>query len=61
MYICPTCSKGFEKEDIFTKHFLSCWKANNPNHKSKEAPRSDDIETRTINDEMKAFFERKMI
>ena len=61
MYICPTCSKKFEKEEKLTKHFLSCWKENNPNHISKEAPRSEDIETREINEDMKAFFERRVI
>lgn len=61
MYICPSCSKRFKQEDIFTKHFLSCWKKNNPNHKSKDAPRGEDVETRNMNEDMKAFFERKIV
>lgn len=46
MYICPTCKKGFEKEENLTKHFLSCWKEQHPSHVSKSAPRSESIETR---------------
>lgn len=43
MYICPTCCKEFEKEEVLVKHFLKCWKDKNPNHQSKSAPRSEDI------------------
>ena len=49
MYICPICEKQFEKEEVFVKHFSKCWKDKNPNHKSKPAPRSEDINTREIN------------
>ena len=56
MYICPTCGKQFETEDVFTKHFLKCWKEKNPNHKSKPAPRSEDINTRTDNEDILNFF-----
>ena len=56
MYICPTCNKGFEKEEIFTKHFLKCWKEEHPYHKSKPAPRSEDINTREDNEEILNFF-----
>lgn len=58
MYICPICSKEFEEEDRIVKHLLSCWREHNPNHKSKNAPRSEDTETRNINNDMQAFFER---
>ena len=56
MFICPTCGKIFEKEDLLTKHFLKCWKEKNPNHKSKPAPRSEDINTREDNQEILNFF-----
>ena len=56
MFICPTCGKTFEKEDLLTKHFLKCWKEKNPNHKSKPAPRSEDINTREDNQEILNFF-----
>ena len=56
MYICPTCGKQFETEDVLAKHFLKCWKEKNPNHKSKPAPRSEDINTRTDNEDILNFF-----
>ena len=58
MFICPVCSKEFLKEENLVKHYLSCWKENNPNHKSKDAPRSKDIETRSVTEDIKTFFER---
>jgi len=61
MYVCPTCSKKFEEEEKLVKHFLSCWKQNNPNHISKEAPHSEDVETRDINEDMKKFFEGRIV
>ena len=56
MYICPTCCKEFEKEEILVKHFLKCWKDKYPCHKSKSAPRSEDINTREVNDDVMNFF-----
>ena len=56
MYICPNCSKHFEIEDVLTKHFLKCWKEQHPYHKSKPAPRSEDVNTREINNEVLDFF-----
>ena len=56
MFICPTCGKQFETEDLLVKHFLKCWKDKNPNHKSKSAPRSEDINTREDNQEILNFF-----
>ena len=56
MYICPTCSKHFENETILTKHFLVCWKEKHPYHKSKPAPRSEDINTNETNEEVTNFF-----
>ena len=38
MYICPTCHRSFENEEVIAKHFLQCWKARNPYHESKPAP-----------------------
>ena len=56
MYICPTCNYEFEKEENLVKHFLKCWKEKNPNHKSKSAPRGEDINTRVINEDIMNFF-----
>ena len=56
MYICPTCHKGFQTEEMIRKHFLTCWKEQNPFHKSKSAPRGEDVETRKINDDVINFF-----
>lgn len=56
MYICLSCGRQFEKEDVLVKHFLSCWKQTHPNCQSKPAPRSEDINTREINDDVANFF-----
>ena len=56
MFICPTCNKTFDKEEVLVKHFLKCWKDKNPNHKSNSAPRSDDINTFEVNNEVANFF-----
>ena len=56
MYICPTCHKGFQTEEMIRKHFLTCWKEQNPFHKSKSEPRGEDIEIRKINDDVINFF-----
>ena len=55
-YICPTCGKEFDDEERVSKHFLKCWKEQNPHHKSKPAPRSEDINTSEITNEMFDFF-----
>ena len=56
MFICPTCGKSYEKEEHLTKHYLKCWKELHPYHKSKPAPRSEDINTREDSDEILNFF-----
>lgn len=56
MYICPTCGKEFCEESLIQKHFLSCWKEKYPCHQSKPAPRSEDVVTRDISDEIANFF-----
>ena len=56
MYICPTCNKEFNTEETVVKHFLKCWKDKNPCHKSKSAPRSKDINTREVNEDVMNFF-----
>ena len=56
MYICPTCNKSFEQEEVLTKHFLRCWKEQHPYHHSKSAPRSEDVNTIEVNDEILDFF-----
>lgn len=59
MYICPICGREFVAECYVAKHLLECWKEENPFHKSKAAPRSADIETKNINDDIKSFFTKK--
>ena len=56
MFICPTCGKLFEMEDALVKHMSKCWREKNPNHKSKPAPRSEDINTREDNQDILDFF-----
>ena len=56
MFICPTCGKQFEMEDALVKHMSKCWRKKNPNHKSKPAPRSEDINTREDNQDILDFF-----
>ena len=56
MYICPTCNKPFGEENNLVKHMLKCWKEKNPSAKSKSAPRSEDVNTRKINDDVMNFF-----
>lgn len=57
IYICPTCSKEFKTEGEVTAHFLKCWKEQNPHHKSKLAPRSEDITITEVNEDIMAFFD----
>lgn len=56
MYICPTCCEEFEKEEVYVKHCLKCWKDKNLNYQSKSAPRSEDINTREVNEDVMNFF-----
>lgn len=56
MYICPTCNRGFKNKENIQKHFLNCWKEQHPGHKSKPAPRSEDIETKQIDNGVLDFF-----
>ena len=56
MFICPTCAKEFNTEDAIQKHFLACWKEQHPYHKSKPAPRSENIITREISNDVINFF-----
>lgn len=56
MFICPTCNKKFDTEQMIQKHFLSCWKELHPYHQSKSAPRSADVITREVNDDITNFF-----
>ena len=58
MFICPTCSKEFNTEEMIQKHFLSCWKEQHPYHQGKSAPRGTDVETREVSSEIADFFER---
>jgi hypothetical protein len=56
MYICPSCNKKIEREDVLVKHFLKCWKEKNPHQRAKLAPRSEDINIREVNDDIVDFF-----
>ena len=56
MYICPTCNQEFATEEILVKHMSKCWKEKNSHLKSKPAPRSEDINTREINNDIANFF-----
>ena len=48
--------RKFEKEESLSKHFLPCWKEQHPSHVSKSAPRSENIETRQVNEDIMNFF-----
>lgn len=56
VYICPTCSKEFETEDLVKTHFLKCWKEVHPYHQSTPAPRGQNIITKEVNDDISNFF-----
>lgn len=56
MYICPSCEREFSTEAGITKHLLQCWRDKNLNHRSKDAPRSEDINTREASDDVINFF-----
>lgn len=56
MFICPTCQKEYEMEEAVVKHMAICWKEKNPNHKSKPAPRSEDVVVREVDLGVLAFF-----
>lgn len=58
MYVCPICNREFIKVEDVAKHSLSCWRAQNPNHKSNPAPRGEDIEVREVEDGVLDFFRR---
>ena len=56
MFVCSTCGKQFETKEALTNHFMKCWKEKHPYHKSKPAPRSEDINTREDNQDILDFF-----
>ena len=56
MYICPVCNQQFKEEQVLVKHYLSCWKKENPHLRSKPAPRSEDINTQEVNEDIENFF-----
>lgn len=55
MYICPTCHRGFNDEEIIAKHFLQCWRNRNPNHESTPSPLKTTTE-REVSEEVTNFF-----
>ena len=57
MFICPVCHKEFDSEQKVAHHYLACWKENALPHKSKDAPRSEDINTCNGADVMQNFME----
>lgn len=56
MFICPVCGKEYQTDTAVAKCFLKCWRETNPNHKSKEAPHSDDVVTRQCTADVANFF-----
>lgn len=56
MYSCIICQQNFNTKKALVKHFSTCWKKNNPSHKSKEAHRSEDIEKRKVSNDIMNFF-----
>ena len=58
MYICPICKCEFEdeKESRMSRHFLKCWKENNPNHKTNSIEPSETIEIRKKSKDITDFF-----
>lgn len=57
MYVCPICKKQrFEAEELLSKHYLKCWKEQHPYHQPKPAPRSEDINTVEIDEDILNFF-----
>ena len=56
MYICPVCNQQFKEEQVLVKHYLSCWKKENPHLRSKPAPRSEGVNTREVNEDIENFF-----
>ena len=57
MYICPTCFREFRTEEKIRKHFLACWKEQHSHHESASAPRGEDIEIKSGNENVLTFFE----
>ena len=55
MYICPTCHRGFNDEEVIAKHFLQCWHARNPNHESAPSPLKTTTE-REVSEDVINFF-----
>ena len=56
MFYCPVCKRQYKTDEAVAKCFLRCWKEQNPNHKSHEAPHSEDIVVRQINADTERFF-----
>ena len=56
MFVCPTCGEEFKYEQNIQKHFLQCWQSKHPYHQSKSAPRSENIVTREVNNDIAQFF-----
>ena len=56
IYVCPTCGKELNNEEEIATHFLKCWKEQNSHHKSKPAPRSENIVTTEVNEDIMKFF-----
>ena len=56
MYVCPICNKKYDNEEAVAKCYLKCWREKRFAHRSKSAPKSEDITTREAPADVMAFF-----
>jgi hypothetical protein len=56
MFICPICKREYEKEEMVVKCLSRCYREKHPNQKSKPAPKSEDITTREVSNDILTFF-----
>ena len=56
MFVCPICNLKFNSEAVLVKHYSKCWREQNPHFQSKPAPRSEDINTREVSEDIANFF-----
>ena len=56
MYICPICRREYTTDEAVAKCFLRCWREEHPCQKSCNAPHSEDIFDRKVNEDISTFF-----
>ena len=56
MYICPICRREYTTDEAVAKCFLRCWREEHPCQKSCNAPHSEDIFDRKVNEYISTFF-----